>query len=1176
MKNKKSFKFAGMILSFVLFVIGTITLFMVSEAKAYSNTVASTSYLSYNTEEMVYLSDVKYLDESYVKSGYYVRLDKNNDSKLISVNIDGERTTFIKGISAWATSNLVYDVSDLDYDYFTAYLGVDATRTETYYNGGVSFKIYTSQDGKEWTEAFKTGTLKGWDDAVFAKVNIRDVNYLRLYAYENGNSWYSHWYDDAVYANAKLIKESYQEKTTKDDLVQPVSYYDNLIRECESKGETCEQTLLKRTFVNNVGYDVLQAYLAYSNEYHDTISWLMNDQKILEEYLLGGTPDGSYGTSINILNELYEKYKADLADPKYGDLYLKMMISLSLTHSANVGLWVTGAPEDVNDTNGSNAINRYAIYKKLHEDGLLRNEIFEHISVEEMRFVMNNIIDDEEILWLNEFATLNNSTDPYKFLTYRFGYDYNKDQYYDLAQRDKWNNTVRKELSPNPYHFLNTYTDANGKTYQIQYGIKNRPKLWIVFEEGGVCGAISKTGSNIIGTYGVPSSVVSQPGHAAYIYMNLDSKGNKIWTLYNDVSGWGQTGKTEKLSVRMPNGWGTGSYVGDFPGSYVLLAQAALNDYSNYVASEKIIMKAGAYKDNSTKLKQIYEDALKVQNINFDAWLGLVNTYLDDSNSTSTDFLNLAKRITTDLRYYPLPMHDLMRLIEKRLSGADHAIYLNLLNNALTLASKATDQDVLQARPTQQVANYLLQKNDTEIASFSFDGENAGQIVLDERYEGNGVVWEYSLDGGQNWQRVNEMKKQLSNRELSVINVETDILVRIVGAMEAIYDIDITKSNVAPTVYNNDLENKVIGATDTMEWKLDGEENWTSFKKEAPDLTGNKTVEVRIGYTGTKLASESVTLKYTEDTVDETQRYVSVSRLTVEDFSTDEPGHQNEVAHAIDGNLNTIWHTKWDGSDKDKYITIKVDKPITLTKLQYVPRQDANNGKITKAVVLTSMDGETWKEVATDVVWDMTKNAKEIVFEEGIEAQYIKLVGKETSGSYASAAMINLYEDATKIKEEPIPTPSETPEPTPSETPEPTPSETPEPTPSETPTPTPSETPEPTPSETPAPSPSETVKPTTTPKPSTTNPSTSKPSTSTKPSTEEKPTTSNKEEANEEKDSEVEENKEENKEEEKEETTSNETSNTSNNNQNSIFDSEIMKYVVIGILAIVALVIIIL
>ncbi len=1165
MEKKKIWKTFGIVSCFVLFFVGIFVLSIVLNRTKYTTTA-----LAYDATKRIYLSDIDYLkDSSYVENGYYIRMDKNNDSKLISVNVDGKTKPFIKGISAWATSNLVYDLRELDYDYFTAYLGVDASRTETYYNGGVIFTIYTSMDGETWNQAFKTGILKGWDDAVFAKVNIQDVNYLRLYAYENGDSWYSHWYDDAVYADAKLVTEDYEENNVTSGIVQPVGYYDQLIREGDTNPDSSKDYqlfLLQREFVQNVGYDVLQAYLSYSEEYRTTISWLMSHKEILEEFLLGGTPDGSYGTAITILSQLYEKYKNDLNDPTYGKLYLKMMISLSLTHSANVGLWVTGAPDNPDDTNGSNAINRYAIYKKLHQDGLLKKEIFENISVEEMRFVMNNIIDDEEIMWLNNFATINKSTDPYKYVTYRSGYDYYKEQYYNLSRMNEWNQKIRKELNPNPYSFLTPYTDANGKVYTIQYGIANRPKLWVVFEEGGVCGAISKTGSNLIGSYGVPSTVVSQPGHAAYIYMNLDQNGKKIWTLYNDVSGWGQTGKTEKLSVRMPNGWGTGSYVGSFPGSYILLAQAALNDYDNYANAEKIMMKAGTYQNDTTKLKEIYENAIQVQNINFDAWLGLVNTYLNDSHTTEEELLKLAQRITTDLRYYPLPMHDLMRLMDSKFTGGNHAIYLNLIHTALTAASKATDQDVLQARPTQQVANYLLQNHDTKIATFSFDGENANQIILADRYVGNGVVWEYSLDGGENWIRVNENSTKLTEEQLKLVNAENDILIRIVGAMESIYDIDITESNVPPIVYNNDLENKVIGANETMEWRLQENKNWTSFQTQEPDLSGNKTVYVRTGYTGTKLASKEVVLKFTKDSDDKTQKYVSNSRISVDDFSTDEPSQNNAVKNAIDGNINTIWHTKWDGSDTEKYIILKVDTPIYLTKLQYLPRQDANNGKITKADVLISMDGETWEVVAENIIWDTSKNMKELVLEEGKQAQYIKLVGKETYGSYASAAMINLFEDSTKIKEvEPTPSgstvPSEEPTPAPSVTPSP--SEYPTPTPNEKPEATPAEKKQPEITEKPIPAPNNTKAPSETVKPSQTPASTSSTS-----ETDEITST--------EKEEKKKESQEEQKEEQEHQEEQKENTKSSQEDENSWFDQNKVKIAVITILSVAACVIIIL
>ena len=61
------------------------------------------------------------------------------------------------------------------------------------------------------------------------------------------------------------------------------------------------------------------------------------------------------------------------------------------------------------------------------------------------------------------------------------------------------------------------------------------------------------------------------------------------------------------------------------------------------------------------------------------------------------------------------------------------------------------------------------------------------------------------------------------------------------------------------------MENKVIGATDNMEWKYNQNDSWTSFKDEIPDLTGDKTVIVRMGATGVYLPSDELTYSFTED-----------------------------------------------------------------------------------------------------------------------------------------------------------------------------------------------------------------------------------------------------------------------------------------------------------------------
>ena len=980
---------------------------------AFVTTTYGTTSPTLKTSDHVYLSDISYVqDKSFASSGNSILLDKNQSSDLITLNINGKETPFLKGICAWATSEIVYDLREYDFDYFTSYIGVDISEQSNYFNTGAKFYIYTSNDGEQWEEQYQSDTLYGWSDASFVKLNIKDVNYLKLVADDNSDNWWSNWYDETVFADAKLIKEDYVEDTTPIDFIKTVEEYDEKLKEQsvdqEITGEY-ELTLLQREFVKNVGYNILQQFVKYSDDYYNVVSWLMNDVENLRIYIIGGEPDSGYIESLRILSQLYSTYQDDLDNEEITengtvlkDLYRRMMITLSLTHSTNCGLWAGGMTSNPDDPNNSNAVVRYEIYKKMHQEGKLDNKIFESLNVEEMRFVMNNIIDDEEIEWLNAYTTEKDSKNPYSYITYTFGYDYSKSEYYDPENYDKWN----QKYNLSDYNI----------TYQTGY-----PKLWIVFEEGGVCGALSKTGSNIWGSYGVPSTVVSQPGHAAYIYYSLDSNGNGIWNLYNDISGWQQSGKTEKLNIRMPNGWGSGSYASQYPVSYILLAQGALNDFENYEKSEEILLLANNYQNNEEELYKIYRKALEVQPLNFDAWYGLVNLYQSDETKSDEEIYVLAQEIATTLKYYPLPMYDLLKILEPSIESTEYNVSFNLLlTRTLTEATQATASDTIQQSAVRAVANYLLGNMDTELATFSFDGENAGAIVLGSRFDGVGVTWEYSLDNQQTWTQTQEHKLQLIAQEIEKITAENDILVHIVGANyedDNIYKIDITKGNTPTNLYNNDLENKVIGVTDIMEWRYNQDDDWTSFKDQTPDLTGNKTVMVRIGATGTYLPSDSLTYSFTEDNQSDTQKYIPIANLSVFDVSSEEPGHSAGAQNAIDGNINTMWHSNWNGNDSDRYITIKLNEPAYLSALQYVPRQSGNNGRIKNGQVLVSMDGETWTEVATITNWANNADAKTVVFNEFTKCQYVKLVATQNYGdgrNFITAAMINLFEDVTK------------------------------------------------------------------------------------------------------------------------------------------------------------------
>ncbi len=998
-----------------------------------NHNIFSLATLPYDKSTHIYLSDLDYRSDSIVEPGYYIRKDKNGEGGLISVNTDEGKKTFIKGVAAWATSDVIYDLTNLDYDYFVSYVGVDSTQTSEYYNSGVRFTIYTSVNGKDWDTVYTSGIKKGKDNAEKVTIDLKKdgikANYLRLYAYENGDAWYSQWHDDAVYADAKLIKKDYEDKFVTSDIIKTIAGYDeelNSYKDEIKSGdfthlEEYETTLLKKEFVKRADYDILQALINYSKDYENIIKWLFSDKEALELYILGGVADGNYGTSLKVLNELYTKYHDDFNDLENGKLYKEMAITLSLTHSTSVGLWVSGAPEDPDDPNGSNAVDRYQIYKDLYLNNRLDNNIFKDLTVEEMRYVMNNIIDDEEIEWLNDYTKRNTETldtpssakNPYTYINYTFGYDYNRSQYYDEAQKDKWNAKVHN----NSEKLVNYGFKDYDITYKTGY-----PKLWIVFEEGSVCGGLSKTGSNIQGVYGVPSSVISQPGHAAYIYMYKNDKGEKLWTMYNDVSGWGQSGKTEKLSVRMPNGWGSGSYAGSYPATYILLSQSALNEYDTYKKAEEIMMTTDFFANDYETLKTIYNKAIEVEPINLDAYLGLIDTY-KKMNVSDTEYQTLAEKIMTNLKYYPLPMNDLLNLILTNVKNAD--VKTNLINKrtALLKTDKSLDQsnvkDYNQIQAVRQVATYLLQEN-KPLAKFSFEDKT---ITLNKDYLTN-PTWQYSVDSRNFSEDITGLTYTLSDEEVDKIHEETEILIKIIGQNNVIYEIPIEKPIIPPALTYSDIDNTIntqVSGTgysaDALEYRLEGNTTWQKLS-DGYDFSGNKNVEIRIGRHGEFVASDSVIFNFTA--IGESDKYLYVTDLGIKDFSSEYTATEdNSASNVLDNDNNTLWHTSWDGSDHDRYITLEVNgNPVYVTALEYVPRQGSTNGIVTKAEVLTSMDGENFTEVktTTNLEWDVNNRSKYAVFTEPVKAKYVRLKALENAGdgrSFMSAAEIRLFEDST-------------------------------------------------------------------------------------------------------------------------------------------------------------------
>lgn len=432
------------------------------------------------------------------------------------------------------------------------------------------------------------------------------------------------------------------------------------------------------------------------------------------------------------------------------------------------------------------------------------------------------------------------------------------------------------------------------------------------------------------------------------------------YIIQNNIYGWSQSGNEyyERLL-----GWGNKNWSEWYSASYAVLATDAVNDYDNYIKATELNILADAYSDNSTK-REAYLKALDYQKINVDSMEGLINTYKADSSTTSTDYFNLSKRIIDTYTYYPQAMVEFLNMIKDKVTTPNEVAELDLSeNNALLSASNATPSESTCVLMTKQLAEKYLGNVNNELASFSFDGENAGKIVLNSKYDGSEIRVRYSLDGGTNWTETDNHVITLTPEQLASINSTNDIKVGLVG-IDDIFTIDILDSKpiTESTVYKNDLENLLIGDIDNLEFSLDGGNTWCDYVgglENGIRFTGDKTVKLRYKAYGHYLQGNSVDYTFTEDTNTPEKTYVQLNNVKLEGYSTQQDDSDHAATNFIDGNYNTGWHTKFNYTDPDKFYTVSFDKVRNITSLEYIA-SGGFNGMIKDADIYTSLDGENW------------------------------------------------------------------------------------------------------------------------------------------------------------------------------------------------------------------------
>lgn len=135
--------------------------------------------------------------------------------------------------------------------------------------------------------------------------------------------------------------------------------------------------------------------------------------------------------------------------------------------------------------------------------------------------------------------------------------------------------------------------------------------------------------------------------------------------------------------------------------------------------------------------------------------------------------------------------------------------------------------------------------------------------------------------------------------------------------------------------------------------------------------------------------------------------FADKSQWKIIDKSSEESGSGN-ATNAIDGRVNTMWHTQYSGTvaEAPHHIAIDMGKSQTIKGFLATPRMDGNtNGLIRKYQFLVSADGSKWTSVSSG---DWLPYWTEVDFSKR-ECRYIKLICKEDT--WASLAELDVILD---------------------------------------------------------------------------------------------------------------------------------------------------------------------
>ncbi len=366
-------------------------------------------------------------------------------------------------------------------------------------------------------------------------------------------------------------------------------------------------------FISQSGATTMDAFAKKEADHQKFLSWAMKNTSVLNTYLEGGSPTGK--NPVNALEIWNTIWNAD-ADSHEG-LYLKLAVATSLAHAEPIKYWTNNQP--------INPLTRYQHYKSADQNNELL-PCFRTYDVWHLRLVVNTWSPEEDLTWARNMI---NTEHP------------------ELKNQDKVGESA----------YLIDYVTHNKDGVSIQagndafYGLGWN--LSSIYRFGGVCGNISKFGTQVSQAFGVAAMPVGQPGHCALIWNNKPSS----WNLGYDISGWGQSSRHDATVIP----WSDNSPTNQVP--YMLLFENAERDPVKLDQSERLRWLAKAMTSTDNKIA-IYKISTNILPINFLVWNDYVSLMLQNPNVTDAEWKELNNSIISVFANEPRPMMDLITQIK--------------------------------------------------------------------------------------------------------------------------------------------------------------------------------------------------------------------------------------------------------------------------------------------------------------------------------------------------------------------------------------------------------------------------------------------------------------------------------------------------------------------------------